>query len=144
MPTGSTAPSRGRISTEPRPTWSRATSTPPARLFPSTLTLRATSSFGSIKASTLRAGAYITTSNARVDLSNVSGSATVRNSFGTVTVDTSYVDGARNGVSMSFREDGTKSTRMDYKAGKETGQAAWDEQGKLLFAHGTAQQPGTK
>ena len=27
---------------------------------------------------------------------------------------------------------------IEYRAGKETGQAAWDEQGKLLYARGTA------
>jgi hypothetical protein len=50
-----------------------------------------------------------------------------------------YVDGERDGTSTNWREDGTKSVRFDYKAGKETGQAAWDEKGKLLYAHGTAE-----
>ena len=30
---------------------------------------------------------------------------------------------------------------MHYAAGVETGQAAWDEHGKLLYAHGTAAKP---
>ena len=47
-------------------------------------------------------------------------------------------DGELDGPSIQYREDGTKVSRIDYKAGKETGQAAWDEGGKLLYARGTA------
>jgi hypothetical protein len=59
---------------------------------------------------------------------------------GKIESEETYVNGVLEGTSTHWRQDGTKSTRMDYKAGKETGQAAWDEHGKLLYAHGSAQQ----
>ncbi len=52
-----------------------------------------------------------------------------------------YVAGKLDGVSTGWRADGSKDYEMRYAAGVETGQAAWDEHGKLLYAHGTAATP---
>ncbi len=49
-----------------------------------------------------------------------------------------YKDGKPHGSSVNYRPDGTKSSRIDYRDGVESGQAAWDEHGKLLYARGTA------
>ncbi|MDB4994460.1 MAG: hypothetical protein JWM74_1892 [Myxococcaceae bacterium] len=56
-------------------------------------------------------------------------------------VEATYVDGEIDGSAFYFREDGTKS-RMDYRLGKETGQAAWDGSGKLEYARGSAADAG--
>jgi hypothetical protein len=53
-------------------------------------------------------------------------------------VEATFVDGQQDGIAIYRREDGTIESRMDYRAGKETGQAAWDEKGKLLYARGSA------
>jgi hypothetical protein len=45
--------------------------------------------------------------------------------------------GELNGVSITYRPDGTKQVLFEYVHGKETGQAAWDEHGALEYAHGT-------
>ena len=57
---------------------------------------------------------------------------------GKVASDETYVDGALHGTSTTHRETGEK-TIFEYDHGKETGQAAWDAQGKLEYAHGTAE-----
>jgi hypothetical protein len=49
-----------------------------------------------------------------------------------------YVDGEADGPEIGWHKDGKKAYEIRYQAGKETGQARWDEQGKLLFARGTA------
>jgi antitoxin component YwqK of YwqJK toxin-antitoxin module len=52
-----------------------------------------------------------------------------------------YVDGEAEGITLHRNLDGTMS-RMDFHAGKETGQAAWDEQGKLIYARESAADAG--
>lgn len=52
-----------------------------------------------------------------------------------------YVAGKLDGVMAGWRQDGSKDYEIHYKAGVETGQAAWDAQGKRLYAHGTAATP---
>jgi len=54
-----------------------------------------------------------------------------------------YKEGKLHGSNVNYRPDGTKSSRIDYRDGVETGQAAWDETGKLLYARGTATAAGT-
>ena len=60
---------------------------------------------------------------------------------GTKQLEQTYVAGKLDGLSTGWREDGSQDYQMHYKAGVETGQAAWDEHGKLLYAHGTAGTP---
>lgn len=50
-----------------------------------------------------------------------------------------YVDGKQDGIAIYRREDGTIQSRMDFRLGNETGQAAWDEKGKLVYARGSAE-----
>jgi hypothetical protein len=57
---------------------------------------------------------------------------------GRVETEQDYNDqGELDGQSWTYRPDGSK-VRFDYHAGKETGQAAWDEQGVLIYAHDSA------
>ncbi len=49
-----------------------------------------------------------------------------------------YVAGQLDGVSTRWRPDGSRDSISHYAHGQETGQAAWDEHGTLLYAHGTA------
>lgn len=49
-----------------------------------------------------------------------------------------YVDGKLEGVATRWREDGSMESVHHYHEGKEIGQAAWDKNGKQIFAHGTA------
>lgn len=57
---------------------------------------------------------------------------------GKVETEADYNDhGELEGQSWTHRTDGSK-VRFDYHAGKETGQAAWDQQGVLIYAHGSA------
>ncbi len=59
---------------------------------------------------------------------------------GAVESESTYVDGLLEGPSITWRENGTMSVRREYHAGQETGQASWDEQGKLLFSHGSLER----
>jgi hypothetical protein len=56
---------------------------------------------------------------------------------GKPSLEATYVDGKVEGIELERREDGSLSTRFDYHAGAQTGQAAWDENGKLIYARGT-------
>lgn len=68
------------------------------------------------------------------------GRATFWYPDGKLETEQSYVNGALDGSSIHYRRDGTKSSRIDHRLGEETGQAAWDEQGKLLYARGSAEK----
>ena len=59
---------------------------------------------------------------------------------GKVETDQTYdVDGNLDGPSTTYRPDGTKQVTFEYSHGVETGQAAWDEHGKLEYVHGSAE-----
>jgi hypothetical protein len=49
-----------------------------------------------------------------------------------------YVDGKLDGKTTHWRVDGKRSNLFVYKNGTETGQAAWDAVGKLIYARGDA------
>ncbi len=52
--------------------------------------------------------------------------------------ESTYLAGKLDGVSTGWREDGSKAHEIHYRRGEETGQAAWDERGSLLYARGSA------
>jgi antitoxin component YwqK of YwqJK toxin-antitoxin module len=52
-------------------------------------------------------------------------------------LEATYVDGQVEGIELLRHEDGSLSARIDYHAGVETGQAGWNENGKLEYARGT-------
>jgi hypothetical protein len=56
---------------------------------------------------------------------------------GTPYMEATYVDGQVEGPELLRREDGSMQARIDYHAGKETGQAGWNEKGTLEYARGT-------
>ncbi|MGD0094614.1 MAG: toxin-antitoxin system YwqK family antitoxin [Planctomycetota bacterium] len=51
----------------------------------------------------------------------------------------SYVNGEQHGISTTWYENGRKWLERHYDHGRCTGEAAWDKNGKLQYAHGTAE-----